>query len=260
MLFYFTATGNSLYVAKQLDDNLISIPQELNKENRCYKDDSIGIVCPLFEFEIPPLVKKFIRESSFETNYFYIIVTFGCHFGCVGQRTQEFLESINQPADYINTIIMHDNAIIVFDMDEQRKLEEGKKVDEHIAKIKADIEERKKMIQTSPQEETDFYNHYIESKAKNGPMYTFPLYKVTDQCIGCGTCAKVCPMGCILIKNARPVYDYTNCANCMACIQACPKKALQFLSVKEPNPNSRYRNPHISLKEIISANEQRVKE
>ena len=33
--------------------------------------DSIGIVCPLFEFEIPNLVKDFIQGSSFETDYFY---------------------------------------------------------------------------------------------------------------------------------------------------------------------------------------------
>ena len=30
MIFYFTATGNSLYVAKQLDDKRFSIPQELD--------------------------------------------------------------------------------------------------------------------------------------------------------------------------------------------------------------------------------------
>lgn len=46
MVFYFTATGNSLYVAKQLDDELLSIPQELNKTDRRYKADKIGIVCP----------------------------------------------------------------------------------------------------------------------------------------------------------------------------------------------------------------------
>ena len=37
MVFYFTATGNSLYVAKQLDEERLSIPQEMNKENRHYK-------------------------------------------------------------------------------------------------------------------------------------------------------------------------------------------------------------------------------
>ena len=81
MLFYFTATGNSLYVAKQLENDPISIPQELRKANRQYKAESIGIVCPLFEFEIPKLVKSFIQESSFETDYFYLIITYGCHHG-----------------------------------------------------------------------------------------------------------------------------------------------------------------------------------
>ena len=64
MVFYFTATGNSLYVAKQLDEEQFSIPQEMNKSNRHYRAERIGIVCPLFEFEIPSLVKDFIRESD----------------------------------------------------------------------------------------------------------------------------------------------------------------------------------------------------
>ena len=81
LLFYFTATGNSLYVAKQLENDPISIPQELRKANRHYISDSIGIVCPLFEFEIPKLVKDFIQGSSFETDYFYLLITYGCHHG-----------------------------------------------------------------------------------------------------------------------------------------------------------------------------------
>ena len=40
------------------------------------------------------------------------------------------------------------------------------------------------------------------------------------------------------------------------CIQACPTKAIQFATVKEPNPQARYRNSHIKLDEIIRANEQ----
>ena len=256
MILYFTATGNSLYAAKMLDEELLSIPQELKKEKRYYKADKIGIVCPLFEFEIPTMVKDFIRNSEFETDYFYIVITFGCHYGGVAERTRDFLESIGKKVDYINTVIMHDNAIIVFDMDEQRKLEEGKKVDEHLRKIKEDIESNKHYIQPAPKEETDFYNGYMRYSKETGPMYSFPLYQVNDKCIGCSTCSQVCPRGCIRIEVKRPVYDYTNCINCMACIQACPTKAIKFASVKEPNPEARYRNVHITLKEIIEANRQ----
>ena len=38
MLFYFTATGNCLYVARKLENQILSIPQELKKENLHYKD------------------------------------------------------------------------------------------------------------------------------------------------------------------------------------------------------------------------------
>lgn len=254
MILYFTATGNSLYAARKLDNVIFSIPQEMQKTDRHYKDDKIGIVCPLFEFEIPPMVKDFIRTSEFETDYFYIIVTFGCHHGGVAPRTQAFLNSIGKSADYINTIIMHDNALIVFDMDEQRSIEAEKQVDKHLEELKADIESKKHWVQEPDRGEIDFYNNFMDWKKKTGPMYTFPLYRVTNACVSCGTCTRVCPRGCVSLKEGKPVFDDSKCINCMACIQACPTRAIQFASAKEPNPEARYRNPHVSLKDIILSN------
>ncbi len=256
MVFYFTATGNSLYAARQLDEEQFSIPQEMKKKDRHYSADRIGIVCPLFEFDIPPIVKDFIAGSTFETSYFYLVVTFGCHYGGVALRTQEYLTSIGKKANYINTVIMHDNALIVFDMDQQRSIEESKQVDAHLAEIRADLDSRKEMIQDSPEEEVNFYEFYLKMKEEQGPMYSFPLYQVTDGCVGCGTCTRVCPGGCIRLVDGKPSYDYTRCMACMACIQACPTKAIQFASVKEPNPEARYRNPHVTLKDLIQANQQ----
>jgi NAD-dependent dihydropyrimidine dehydrogenase PreA subunit len=228
----------------------------MNKENRHYKAERIGIVCPLFEFEIPSLVKDFIRDSEFEAGYFYLVVTYGMHHGGVAGRTHAWLESIGKPADYVNTIIMHDNALIVFDMDQQRSIEAEKQVDAHIDAIRSDIAAKRVMVQQAPADEIDFYQNFVAWIKKTGPMYAFPLYTVSESCVGCGTCTRVCPRGCIHLENKRPVWDYSRCANCMACIQACPAKAIQFITVKEPNPDARYRNPHIPLKEIIQANRQ----
>ena len=46
-IFYFTATGNSLAVAKKLGGELISIPQVKGKHT--FRDDVIGVVFPTYE-------------------------------------------------------------------------------------------------------------------------------------------------------------------------------------------------------------------
>ena len=53
-------------------------------------------------------------------------------------------------------------------------------------------------------------------------------YKITDKCIGCGKCAKVCPQRCI--KSGKP-FEITpeNCLHCGACYENCPVKAVERL-------------------------------
>jgi flavodoxin len=47
-ILYFTSTGNSLYVAKQLGGKLISIPHCVKTNQYEFKDDVIGIVVPIY--------------------------------------------------------------------------------------------------------------------------------------------------------------------------------------------------------------------
>lgn len=56
MIFYFTGTGNSLYAAKELDENIISIPQIIKEEKLEFSADSIGIVCPVYGPEMPGIM------------------------------------------------------------------------------------------------------------------------------------------------------------------------------------------------------------
>jgi UDP-N-acetylglucosamine enolpyruvyl transferase len=50
--------------------------------------------------------------------------------------------------------------------------------------------------------------------------------------------------------------DYTFCADCYACVHACPKRAIRFVNFDEPNPDVRYRNPHVTLADLVKANNQ----
>ena len=54
--FYFTATGNSLYVAKRIGGELYSIPQMLENKRLEFEDEAIGIVLPCYGWGIPNMV------------------------------------------------------------------------------------------------------------------------------------------------------------------------------------------------------------
>jgi len=55
-----------------------------------------------------------------------------------------------------------------------------------------------------------------------------------NKCISCGLCAKICPEGCIAMKNAKkdkngkPIINYSYCKGCGLCAKECPVKAIKM--------------------------------
>ena len=52
-------------------------------------------------------------------------------------------------------------------------------------------------------------------------------FRVTGACIGCGKCARLCPVSDIAIQDGRPRW-LGHCMHCMACINACPARAIEY--------------------------------
>lgn len=152
MLFYFTGTGNSLYVARQIEEKPISIPQILHQENLKFKDEKIGIVYPVYAGEAPKIVLEFLEKATFETDYFYLILTYGKDVTDAPECIARLLEEKGRHVNYIHSILMVDNYLPSFDMNEQRAMIKmlNNKSNKHfrISKIK-----KKKFLKQHRQEE-----------------------------------------------------------------------------------------------------------
>lgn len=48
-----------------------------------------------------------------------------------------------------------------------------------------------------------------------------------EKCVGCGLCAKGCPMGTIKIENKKAVINEADCNNCGRCISMCKPGAIE---------------------------------
>lgn len=141
MVFYFTATGNSLYVAKCIDKYPVSIPQAI-KNSSIYSDNQIGIVCPVYCGEIPNTVKEFLKESKFDTKYMYLILTYGNSASDCPEFTYNEFKALGINFDYIDTVHCVDNYLPVFDMAEEKRID--KDTDVQIAHIIKNIRLMKK--------------------------------------------------------------------------------------------------------------------
>ena len=73
----------------------------------------------------------------------------------------------------------------------------------------------------------EYKAHVVDKKCPSGKCQALLNFVITDSCIGCTKCSKICPAGCIAGKvKEKHEIDITKCLKCGACMDNCKFNAI----------------------------------
>jgi Pyruvate/2-oxoacid:ferredoxin oxidoreductase delta subunit/flavodoxin len=241
MIFYFSGTGNSKWIASQVatkqNEKLISIAEEMIDLTSSFQyslEDSemVGFVFPVYSWAPPAIVMEFIKKISF-TNYNNQYIFFICSCGDEVGLTQKIMNEIVCKKEWSwkagFSIIMPNNYVSLPGFDTDPKELEQKKLDDSVAEIR-----RINEILTNHTENCfeckkgsfAFFKSRIINPLFNKYQVTAKPFHATDDCISCGLCEKHCPMHNVKVEG-KPVWG-DNCTSCLACYNICPRHAIHY--------------------------------
>lgn len=253
MIFYFSATGNSKYVAERIaaatGDRLIFLRDAVR--SRCYRydvsrEERVGFVVPVYFQGIPSILRFFLEKlelTGCAEPYVYAAFTCGQWTGDAAGQISALLKkkSLNLSAQF--AIPMVDNYIPAFSIPDEEEINRIlDEAEEPISEVCRVVRARgagdyNRLRGPAPAVQTAaMYPAYAHGRS------TRP-FVVTDHCIGCGLCQEICPCGAILISGGKPAWIKPKCVQCLGCLHRCPAQAIHW---KKPGENQgRYYNPRV---------------
>jgi flavodoxin/NAD-dependent dihydropyrimidine dehydrogenase PreA subunit len=233
MILYFSGTGNSRYITRKigtaLGEDIVSVNDRIRSGDHSeIRADRLIFVMPTYAWRIPRVVEDWINKTQFTGGAkAYFVMNCGDEIGNAGKYTARLCKNKGFCDMGIYEVPMPENYIAIYSAPDEE--EAGRIISAAASKISeaiACIKEGKYF----PSYKTDFADK-VKSGLFNPFFYRFIVkdkqFIVTDNCISCGRCEKVCPLNNIQMADGKPKWS-GHCTHCMACICTCPKEAIEY--------------------------------
>ncbi|WP_243875249.1 EFR1 family ferrodoxin [Blautia obeum] len=229
MILYFSATGNSEYVARRIaaetGDIAVSITDCYKKQIFSFdeKCKTLGIVSPTYSWGLPVIVIEFLQrlDLSHKPDYIFFIATYGTTPGQAGRFADNILAPKGLPLSAKFSVKMPDTWTPIFDLSNKEKVQRIN----NYAELEIDhiIEQIKNLVVG------DFMKNKLPYPiAKIGyhieydSMRKTKHFSVEDTCVGCGLCAKNCPVSAIKLKDRKPEWTKEAVRNVLSLLTSLP--------------------------------------
>lgn len=235
MILYFSATGNSEYVARNIaylnDDELTNMTDYLRKNEimNLTSEKPYVIVAPIYISTLPVVVLDLLKKSKFagNQNIYFIMTCAGSGVSGAGAFAKPLADELGLVYRGIEHLSMPQNYLMFFTVKDK---------DENDAKMNSAINNIP-LLAEKIKNNLDFdtskvgFMHKLSVKPVIWMFDKFFIkpkkFYATEECINCGLCVKVCPLNNIEIVDGKPRWN-KNCCHCSACINRCPKKAIEY--------------------------------
>ncbi len=241
MIICFSGTGNSRYVSQYMasyfNDRVVEITATTIDNPPLLElapDEKTIWVFPIYSWGIPPVVKELMERISImqsdDCSRHYLVCTCGDDVGLTHRQWRCLIKKHGWNPVATFSVQMPNSYTLMKGFDVDPKRLEDEKLDAVPSRLNAVME----LING------DFCGDDVVSGSwawlKTHLIYPYFVrfcmspkpFHCTDDCIGCGKCARECPLDNIeMDDNSRPQWG-DRCALCLRCYHTCPDHAVAY--------------------------------
>ena len=235
---YLSGTGNTKHCLEKLfsfiapDAEMIPLESKEALE-KIRSNDEILLAYPTQFSNVPYMVKDFITKNKevWKGKRVFCMTTMGAFAGdsagCAARILKKFGAEITGGLQIKMPDSVCDSKMLKKPLEVNQRL--VREADARIERVAREITAEGKY----PKEGLSFFAHLVGLFGQRLWFYNKTTgysskLKISDACVGCGQCAKNCPMGNLTIKDGKAI-SAGKCAMCYKCISTCPKQAITLL-------------------------------
>lgn len=231
MIYYFSGTGNSKWVAGRLaaltDDrveNIADLLKEGPAEVVPKAGEPVGLVFPIYAWGAPRIVERFCKLLRLSGESFaYAACTCGDEAGNAMEHLQKIF-----PWQSACSVAMPNNYVPMADVDgEALAKSKVQKAEQQIQLFAASVRNKERIYSVHAGPLAGLKTAVVCPMFNTYARSTKP-FTAGDDCTSCNLCQKICPVSAISMQNGKPVWVKKHCTQCMACINRCPQRCIQY--------------------------------